>query len=65
MLTAPRYVPEQRPPLDLVACIDVSGSMAGRKLDEAKLAVKQLVTNLDQQDRLAIVSFTDDARLVS
>jgi Ca-activated chloride channel family protein len=64
-LTAPRYVPEQRPPLDLVACIDVSGSMAGRKLDEAKLAVKQLVTNLDAQDRLAVVSFTNDARLVS
>jgi Ca-activated chloride channel family protein len=64
-LTAPRYVPEQRPPLDLVACIDVSGSMAGRKLDEAKLAVKQLVTNLDTQDRLAVVSFTNDARLVS
>jgi hypothetical protein len=39
--------------------------MEGRKIEEARLAVKQLVTNLDAQDRLAIVRFSHGASLVA
>jgi len=65
MLQAPRYSPAQRPPLDLVACIDVSGSMSGDKIRSVRRAVQQLVGNLEPQDRLALVSFSNEARLVS
>lgn len=64
-LTAPRYVPEQRPPLDLVACIDVSGSMGGEKIRSAREALRALVNNLDDQDRLALVAFSHDAHLIA
>jgi len=65
LLEAPRYIPERRPPLDLVACIDVSGSMEGRKIDEARLAVRQLIANLDDQDRLGVVTFNYAPKLAA
>lgn len=64
-LEAPRFVPEHRPPLDIVACIDTSGSMAGRKLAEARRAVQLLAQNLTDEDRLALVAFSSEAVVVS
>lgn len=48
----------QRPPLELVACIDVSGSMEGRKLDEVKRALRALGAELSEQDRLGVTAFS-------
>ncbi len=47
----------KRPPLDLVACIDVSGSMHGRKLEEVKRSLVALAGELSSQDRLGVTSF--------
>ncbi|KAL3647388.1 hypothetical protein CASFOL_008356 [Castilleja foliolosa] len=53
----------QRAPVDLVAVLDVSGSMGQfQKLTLLKQAVRFVIDNLGHNDRLSIVSFCEDAR---
>ncbi|MEN9796838.1 MAG: hypothetical protein RL653_534 [Pseudomonadota bacterium] len=54
----------KRPPLDLVACIDVSGSMAGGKLRAVQQALHALASELSAQDRLGITSFESSVHQV-
>uniref|UniRef100_A0ACD6AF11 Uncharacterized protein n=1 Tax=Avena sativa TaxID=4498 RepID=A0ACD6AF11_AVESA len=54
-----------RAPLDLVTVLDVSGSMAGRKLALLKEAMGFVVDKLGPDDRLSVVSFACNARRVS
>lgn len=49
--------------LDLVVVLDRSGSMRGPKLEGARQALLAIVDNLDQRDRLALVSYADAAVL--
>jgi len=49
---------------DVVAIIDCSKSMAGRRLDSAKRAVDFCISELGTGDRLAIVSFNKSASVV-
>jgi Ca-activated chloride channel family protein len=57
--------PAQRPPAALTFVIDVSGSMGGPgKLDMVKQALHTLVDQLRPSDSVAIVTFSDDARVV-
>lgn len=51
-----------RAPLNLALVIDRSGSMSGFKLNQAKLAAKQLVSQLRAVDRLAIVHYGSDVK---
>ncbi|XP_039787023.1 E3 ubiquitin-protein ligase WAV3-like [Panicum virgatum] len=51
-------------PLDLVAVLDVSGSMAGPKLEEVKRGMGFVVDSLGPRDRLCVVAMSDDARRV-
>ena len=44
---------------DVVLAIDVSGSMQGEKIDNAKLGAKQLIDLLDKEDSLSLMSFND------
>jgi len=46
---------------DITFVLDTSGSMAGRKLDQAKKALRFCVENLNQQDRFQIIRFSTDA----
>ncbi|XP_075476021.1 E3 ubiquitin-protein ligase WAV3-like [Primulina tabacum] len=55
----------QRAPIDLVAVLDVSGSMYGSKLSLMKSAVHFIIDNLGPSDRLSIVSFTSTAQMIS
>lgn len=50
-----------RAPLDLVAVLDTSGSMTGRKLELLKQAMGFVIDNMGSADRLSVVSFSSDA----
>jgi len=47
---------------DLVAVVDVSGSMSGDKIEQAKSALTQLLGTLREGDRFRIVAFSSDVR---
>lgn len=47
---------------DLVAVVDVSGSMSGEKIAQAKLAVTQLIGSLRESDRFRLVAFSGGVR---
>ena len=47
---------------DLVAVLDVSGSMSGEKLDQAKAALVQLLGTLRPADRFRLVAFSSAVR---
>jgi len=55
----------ERPPMDLVACIDRSGSMHGSKMQLMKKTLELLVTRsgLKADDRLALVTFDSGVKL--
>lgn len=47
---------------DLVAVLDVSGSMSGEKLDQAKAALVQLLGTSRPSDRFRLITFSSDVR---
>jgi len=53
-----------RPPLDIAVAMDVSGSMDGAKIANAKAGLRKLIAHLTPRDRLAIVTFTDHVATV-
>ena len=51
--------------VDLVIVLDRSGSMKGSKIDDARQAVLQLLDNLGEKDRLALVTYSDDVKIAA
>ena len=51
----------ERATLDLAVAIDISGSMAGDKLQTAKQSLHALIDQLDGSDRLSLVTFGSTA----
>ena len=49
-------------PRDVTLVLDVSGSMSGRKLVQAKAAGRQVLATLDGADRFRIIDFSTDVR---
>lgn len=58
-LTPPAPGNELPEPRDVVVVVDVSGSMAGRKIEQARTAVRGLLEGLDADDRFRLVSFSN------
>ena len=57
--------PSVRPrpvPRDLTFVIDVSGSMSGQKLEQARAAGKQILRSLSTMDRFRLIDFSSDVR---
>ncbi len=52
------------PALNLALAIDVSGSMAGDKIDAARRAAKAVADALTERDRLSIIAFDSTAELL-
>ncbi len=46
--------------VDMVVVLDRSGSMQGKKLHDAKQAIKELLSNLSDGDRFALVSYSNN-----
>lgn len=62
--TAGEIEQENRNPLAISAVLDVSGSMAGQKLNALKKTMKKLIKNLSKHDHLGIVTFASRVREV-
>jgi Ca-activated chloride channel homolog len=60
-LRADPVVPETRRPWHLVYCVDISGSMAGEKLQFVKAALLRSLEHLRQGDRVSLVTFESTA----
>jgi Ca-activated chloride channel family protein len=57
--------PSVRPraiPRDLTFVIDVSGSMSGQKIEQARAAGKQILSSLSSMDRFRLIDFSSDVR---
>jgi Ca-activated chloride channel family protein len=61
-VTPPADVASARLPRDVTFVMDVSGSMSGRKLDQAKAAGRQLLRSLGRDDRFRLIDFSSDVR---
>ena len=49
-------------PRDVTFVLDVSGSMSGRKMEQARAAGRQLLATLSPRDRFRIIDFSSDVR---
>lgn len=58
LLFAPVLEVDTVVPRDIVLVLDVSGSMEGEKIEQAKAAAEYVLGHLGDQDRFAIVSFS-------
>ncbi len=54
---------EERAPIDCALILDRSGSMAGDKVEKVKQASLEVAKRLHYDDRLALVTYSDDVRL--
>ena len=54
--------PARTTPRDVTFVVDVSGSMSGTKLEQAKAAGRQLLGTLSERDRFRIIDFSTDVR---
>jgi len=59
---SPPSAPRRATPRDLTFVVDVSGSMRGQKLEQAKAAGRALLESLGNGDRFRIVDFSTDVR---
>jgi Ca-activated chloride channel family protein len=59
---APPAVQPRAVPRDLTFVIDVSGSMSGEKIEQARAAGKQVLRSLSTMDRFRLIDFSSDVR---
>jgi Ca-activated chloride channel family protein len=59
LLVSPRaeLSKEQKVPRDMVLVLDTSGSMRGKRMTQARSALKYCLSNLQKEDRFAIINF--------
>jgi Ca-activated chloride channel family protein len=60
-VTPPAVAPRATP-RDLTFVVDVSGSMRGQKMEQARAAGRQMLASLGSQDRFRIIDFSTDVR---
>ncbi|HSL70653.1 MAG TPA: VIT domain-containing protein [Longimicrobiales bacterium] len=49
-------------PRDITAVIDVSGSMSGEKIQQARNALRQVLNSLSARDRFRLIAFSNEVR---
>jgi Ca-activated chloride channel family protein len=67
LLAAPRYVGEREKTLDknLILVLDSSGSMSGKKIEQARRAARFITEHLHERDRFSVIDFDDGVGLFS
>jgi Ca-activated chloride channel family protein len=67
LLASPSYVGKKEKILNknLIFVLDSSGSMSGKKIKQAKEAVRFIINHLDKKDRFSLVDFDDGVSLFS
>jgi Ca-activated chloride channel family protein len=64
MLTlSPSSASERSVPRDVTVVLDVSGSMSGEKMEQARSALHALLRSLSAADRFRLIAFSDQVRL--
>ena len=58
----PPAIAARTTPRDLTFVVDVSGSMRGQKMEQARAAGRQMLASLGSQDRFRIIDFSTDVR---
>eukprot|EP01125_Pyxidicula_operculata_P013802 TRINITY_DN4580_c0_g1_i2.p1 TRINITY_DN4580_c0_g1~~TRINITY_DN4580_c0_g1_i2.p1 ORF type:complete len:363 (-),score=51.70 TRINITY_DN4580_c0_g1_i2:634-1722(-) len=61
----PWYVSASSGPKDVILIIDISGSMAGERLDLAKLAAVSILGSLSFNDYVAVISFSTSSKILN
>jgi len=61
-VTPPATTKNEATPRDVTVVFDVSGSMQGRKIEQARAAGKQLLGTLRPTDRFRLIDFSSDVR---
>lgn len=59
---SPPAISTRRTPRDITFVMDISGSMSGRKMEQARQAGRRLLETLKAGDRFRIVDFASDVR---
>lgn len=57
VIEAPHFEMTNRPAVDVVAVLDVSGSMRGNKISLVRKSMRRLVRSMGNRDRVAFVTF--------
>jgi len=55
---------EKRAPISLAVVLDTSGSMSGEKIEEARRSVLRLISEMRDDDEIAVVRYSDSSELV-
>jgi len=61
-ITPPPVSRDESTPRDVTLVLDVSGSMQGRKIEQARAAGRQLLGTLRPADRFRLIDFSNDVR---
>ena len=61
-VTPPTVSRDESTPRDVTLVLDVSGSMQGRKIEQARAAGRQLLGTLRPADRFRLIDFSNDVR---
>lgn len=64
-VTPPPVGRSETTPRDVTLVLDASGSMQGRKMEQARAAGRQLLATLGPDDRFRLVDFSNDVRTFS
>jgi Ca-activated chloride channel family protein len=59
---SPPALPPRETPRDVTLVLDISGSMSGKKIQQAREAGRQLLATLDPRDRFRLIDFASDVR---
>jgi Ca-activated chloride channel homolog len=53
-----------RAPISLAVVLDTSGSMSGAKIEDAKRSVLRLISDMRDEDEIAVVHYSDSSTLL-